>query len=71
VHVPAASIVAVEPDTEQTEAVLELNVTASPELALAESASFAPTVCVPVIAGKVIVWLCRTTKLVPTAGAAA
>jgi hypothetical protein len=36
VQVPAVSIVTLAPDTEQTELVVELKVTASPEVAVAE-----------------------------------
>ena len=47
VHVPAVTNVAVVPLTVQTLVVCDANATASPELAVAESASGVPTVCVP------------------------
>ena len=47
VQVPAAPNVAVVPETVQTLGVAEVQETVRPELAVAESVSGAPTVCVP------------------------
>jgi hypothetical protein len=55
VHVPAATSVALEPDTVQTPVVDEVYETAKPELAVALRVSPLPTVCAG-IAAKVIVW---------------
>jgi hypothetical protein len=71
VQVPPPMSAADEPETVHTLAVADLNVTARPELAVAERPIVEFATWVPVIAGKVIVWLFSTTKLVPTAGAAA
>ena len=45
VQVPAAMNVAVAPDTVQTPVVVEVKLTAKPELAVAESVSGVPTFC--------------------------
>jgi hypothetical protein len=50
------SIVAVVPETEQTEEVVDAKLTVKPELAVAESASCVPTSWGPGLA-KVIVWV--------------
>jgi hypothetical protein len=47
VHVPAETKVAVEIETVQTPKVDEAKLTAKPEVAVAESVSGVPTVCVP------------------------
>lgn len=47
VQVPVAPNVAVAPETVQTLGVVEAKETGRPELAVAESASGTPTVCVP------------------------
>jgi hypothetical protein len=57
VHVPAASIVAVVPLTEQIPVVLLEKLTARPDDALAESVNDVPTVRVPGLL-KVMVWFC-------------
>jgi hypothetical protein len=54
VHVPVPTNEAVMPDTVHTLEVVEANVTASPELAVALSVTVPPTVCAG-IALKVIV----------------
>ena len=46
VQLPGAMNVAVVPETVQTEVVVELKATTRPELAVAESVSGVPTVCV-------------------------
>jgi hypothetical protein len=63
VQLPAVTNVAVVPETVQTLLVAELNVTASPELAVAASASGVPTDCAPGLA-KVIV--CALSGACPT-----
>jgi hypothetical protein len=45
-QVPADSIVELVPDTVQIEGVEDVKLTGSPELAVAERASVAPTFCV-------------------------
>jgi len=70
-QVPPVSNDAEVPETVQMVGVVEANLTARPELAVADRARVEPASCVPVIAGKVIVCVSRTTKLLPTAGAAA
>jgi len=69
-HVPAVSNDADVPETVQTAGVVEVKATPRPDVELAESVSLVPATSVPVIVGNVIVWASRTTKLVPTAGAA-
>ena len=54
-QVPVADIVAVVPLTAQTKGDSEANETGSPELAVAESVTVAPTVCEPT-AAKLMVW---------------
>jgi len=54
VQVPLAMNVAVVPETVQTLVVVDVNVTASPDVAVAERVSGVPTVCAE-IAGKLIV----------------
>jgi hypothetical protein len=55
-HVPGVSSDAVVPDTVQMVGVLEVKLTASPELAVADSGSVVKAYWAAVIAGKVIVW---------------
>ena len=50
VQVPEAINVAVVPETVQMPVVVDVKVTASPELAVAESVRGVPTVCVPGLA---------------------
>ena len=50
VQVPVVTNVAVVPATVQTPVVVEVNVTAMPEVAVAESVSGVPTVCAPGLA---------------------
>jgi hypothetical protein len=56
-QVPAESIDALEPDTVQIEVVVEVKLTASPDVAVAESARVAPTFWV---AGGAKVMVCAT-----------
>ena len=70
-HVPAASMVALVPDTEQMAGVLDAKLTASPEVEDAVRLSVPPTDCAG-MAPKVIVWdLSPTLKLCVTGTAAA
>jgi hypothetical protein len=55
-HVPAMSRDAFVPDTVQTVGVVEVRLTASPELAFAERLTLDPATSVP-MAAKVMVWL--------------
>lgn len=68
-QVPAASVVAVVPDTLQIVGVVEAKLTVSPELAFALKATFSPITCAE-IALNVIVWLASTVKLWVTGAAA-
>jgi hypothetical protein len=52
-HVPAETIVAVVPETVQTDVVVDAKLTGKPELAVAESVSGVPTFCAG-IAGNVM-----------------
>jgi hypothetical protein len=61
VQVPAAINVAVVLETVQMLAVVDVKVTAKPELAVAESDNGIPTVCVP---GFVKVMVCNTCATV-------
>jgi hypothetical protein len=74
VQLPAAIKVATVPLTVQMLVVCDAKETVRPELAVADSVSGVPTVCVPGLE-KVIVWFCRlaafTVKLCETAEAAA
>jgi hypothetical protein len=73
VQVPDATNVAVVPLTVQMLVVCEAKDTTRPEVAVADSVSGVPTVCVPGLE-KVMVWLCIdafTVKLCETAAAAA
>jgi hypothetical protein len=71
VHVPAATIVTVFPETVQTAVVSELKVTVSPELAVADTVNGGSPKFFPGSAPNVIVWLCvPTVKLRETCGAA-
>ena len=54
-QVPGVSSDAVVPDTVQMLGVLEVNVTASPELAVADSGSVVKACCAAVMAGNVMV----------------
>jgi hypothetical protein len=66
VQVPAVSIVAVFPETEQTVGVDVVKLTANPEEAVAASVSFVPTVCAGMVA-KVMVctaWLMASVNTV-------
>jgi hypothetical protein len=54
VHVPGAAIVAVAPLTVHTVVVVEANVIGNPELAVAESATVAPTVWLPTVAKRMV-----------------
>ena len=58
--------VAVVPETVQMLVVVEVKVTARPELAVAESVSGVPTVCVPGLA-KVMVCAAWVTVTIPEA----
>ena len=62
VQVPAATNVAVVPETVQTLVVADVKATARPELAVAESVSGVPTVCVP---GLAKVMVCAVRPLPP------
>ena len=71
VQVPEAINAAVAPETVQMLLVVEVKVTAKPDVAVAESVSGVPTVCIPGLL-KVIVCDPRfTVKLCGTIGAAA
>ena len=70
-QVPPISSDAVLPDTVQTAGVVEANFTARPELAVADKTTDEPAEYVPMIAGNEMLWPVSTTKLVPTAVAAA
>jgi hypothetical protein len=71
VQVPEVSIVAVVPETVQTEVVVEEKATVRPELAVAERVTWAPANWL-VIAGKVMVCAAEcTTTLCCTKEAAA
>jgi hypothetical protein len=59
-QVPLESRVAVVPETVQAVGVIEANVTANPELAVADSVTGVPYVCVG-IAGNVIVCVASVT----------
>ena len=59
---PAATPVAVLPDTEQVAGVVELNVTAKPELAVALNPPVPPTTNVGA-APKVMLWLASPTVI--------
>jgi hypothetical protein len=62
-------MVAVVPETEQTEVVAEAKLTVSPELAVADRVTFAPTIWLPIV-GKIMVWLKGvTTTFCVTMGA--
>src|SRR4051794_7628446 len=61
VHVPTATIVTVEPDTVQTVVVVELNVTARPEEAVALTLNAGSPYVLPASAPNVIVWLALPT----------
>jgi hypothetical protein len=62
--------VAVVPETVQVLGVVDLKLTANPELAVAESVKVAPSFCDGIF-GKVMVWLALVTaKLCETAVAA-
>ncbi len=69
-HVPAASIVAFVPDTEQVLGVLEAKLTASPELEDAVRLNDPPTVCAG-MAPNVMDWDLSPTLKLCVAGAAA
>jgi len=69
--VPPISSDAVVPETVQTEGVVEANVTVRPELAVADKASVEAAYLVPVIAGKVMVWLLPDTEKLCETGLAA
>jgi hypothetical protein len=71
VHVPEAINVAVVPETVQTLAVVEAKVTPRPDVAVAKSASGAPTVCVPGFANAMVCASAFTVKLCGTIEAAA
>jgi hypothetical protein len=60
VQVPAATRLAVVPETVQTLVVVEAKLTANPEVAVAFSPSVVPRLWVP-IAPKLIVWDFRAT----------
>ncbi len=62
VQVPAAMKVAVVPETVQTEAVEDVKVTASPEVAVAVRVSGVPTFCAAMV-GKVMVCVPGTTRV--------
>ena len=72
-QVPAAIKVAVVPLTVQMLVVVEAKETAKPELAVAESVSCVPTVCVPGLAKVMVCAVCAalTVKLCGTMAAAA
>jgi hypothetical protein len=70
-HVPIATIVTVATDTVQTGVVLDVKLTASPELAVAEMANGAvPKATLP-SDPKAIVWVASVTANVCVAGVAA
>ncbi len=71
VHVPAPANVAVVPLTVQIPVVVDANETASPELAVAESAKGDPTVCVPGLAKAMVCVLPFTVNVCETGVAAA
>ncbi len=60
VQVPEAMKLATVPETVQMLCVVEVKVTAKPELAVATSVSGVPTVCVPGLA-KLMLWGSRFT----------
>ena len=68
---PGATRVTVEPDTVQTDVVVEANATARPELAVAVSVNAGALKARPAGALKLIVWLPLPTVKVCTTGAAA
>ena len=69
-QVPPAMNVAVLPETVQMLVVVDLKLTANPELAVAESVKVVPSSCDRIF-GKVMVWLALVTaKLCETAVAA-
>jgi hypothetical protein len=71
VQVPAPTKVTVEPDTVQTEVVLELNATGRPALLVADTVyGAAPKTCAA-SAAKLIVWVCAVTLNDCVTGAAA
>jgi hypothetical protein len=59
---PAASIDALDPETVQIEVVLEVKVTGSPELAVAERASVLPTFAVVAGTKLIVCWTRPTAK---------
>jgi hypothetical protein len=63
--------VAVVPETMQTPVVVEVNVTPRPDVAVAESVSGVPTVCVPGFAKVMVCASAFTVKLCGTVEAAA
>ena len=71
VQVPEVSIVAVVPETVQTESVVDAKLTASVELAEATSVSGVPTVCVPGLAKVMVCASPLVEKLCETGVAAA
>ncbi len=70
VQVPVAMNVAVVPETVQTPVVVEVKVTAKPELAVAESVSGVPTVCEGMVANVMVCASLLTVKLRVIGGAA-
>jgi hypothetical protein len=73
-HVPEArnfTVAPVVPETVQTAGVVEVKLTVKPEVAEALSVSDVFIACAAVIAGKVMVCVCRTANVCETCGAAA
>jgi hypothetical protein len=71
VQVPEVSMVAVVPETVQTEEVNEAKVTPKLELAVAASVSGVPTVCVVIVVKVMVCDSALTVKLCETGVAAA
>ena len=69
-HVPAVTKVAFVPLTVQTLVVCEAKLTAKLELAVADSVSGVPTVCVPGALNVIVCGSAFTVKLRETGGAA-
>ena len=70
-QVPEVSMVAVVPETEQSIGVVDVKLTTKPELAVAESVSGVPTVCVAIAPKVMVCEAAFTVKLRETGVAAA
>ena len=69
-QVPAVKEVAVEPETVQTVGVVEVKMTVSPEVDVAERATDVPTNCAGIDANAIVCGLSLTAKLRVTGVAA-